>query len=141
MKMSILALPIILLFVFTSCKKDDNSSSITTTSVIDNMQQGSWRITLYNDSGIDETYHFTGYSFTFSNGTVVATKSGNTASGIYSSGNDDNQVKFILDFGAISPFDELNDDWHVIEQSSSIIKMQDISGGDGGTDLLTFESN
>jgi hypothetical protein len=39
------------------------------------------------------------------------------------------------------PFDELNDDWHIIEETSTKIRLQDVSGGSGGTDLLTFEKN
>jgi len=29
----------------------------------------------------------------------------------------------------------------VIQQSSTLIKLEDVSGGNGGTDYLTFEKN
>jgi hypothetical protein len=135
-----LLLLLISVFVFTGCKKDDNSSSSNSTSVLNNtVQQGTWKITYFNDSGNDETNHFTGYTFQFnSNGTVTATKNGSTVSGTWSSGNDDSTLKLVLNFSS-TPFDELNDDWHVTQQSSSIIKLEDVSGGNGGTDYLTFE--
>ena len=110
------------------------SSSISTT-----VQSGKWRITFYEDSGNNETNHFTGYSFQFnSNGTIVATNGGNSTNGTWSNGNDDSQTKLLLNFTS-TPFDELSDDWHVIQQNSSIIKLEDVSGGGSGTDYLTFE--
>jgi hypothetical protein len=33
----------------------------------------------------------------------------------------------------------LNDDWDILELNNSVIKLIDISGGNGGTDYLTFE--
>ena len=135
---------IILLFIsvaaFTGCKKDDNSPSPSSTAVLNStIQQGNWRITNFNDSGNDETNHFNGYSFHFnSNGTVVATNSGSSENGSWSSIHDDSKLKLVLLFSAI-PFDDLNDNWHVIQQNSSIIKLEDVSGGGSGTDYLTFE--
>jgi hypothetical protein len=133
---------LVLLSLTPSCKKDDNSTSNTNSNLSSTIQQGTWKVTSYIDSGTDETNHYTGYAFQFnSNGTVVATKTGSTVNGTWSNGTDDSQVKLYLDFGATNPFDELNDDWDVLEQSSTIIKLQDVSGGGSGTDYLTFEKN
>lgn len=122
----------------TSCKKDDNSSSNSASVLNSTVQQGSWKITYYNDSGNDETGHYNGYAFQFnSGGTVTATKAGNTVNGTWSSGNDDSTLKLILNF-TTAPFNELNDDWHVIQQNSTQIKLEDVSGGNGGIDYLTF---
>ncbi|HOY47917.1 MAG TPA: hypothetical protein PL185_04375 [Flavobacteriales bacterium] len=125
----------------TACKRDDNSSNDQSvpSQVLNNVQQGNWIITLFNDSGSDELYHFTGKTFAFSNGTVTTTHNGATISGTYSSGTDDSMNKFLLNFGSVSPFDELNDDWHIIEQTKTKLRLQDVSGGNGGTDLLIFE--
>lgn len=123
-----------------SCKKDDNSSPDPSPLVNTTIQQGKWKITLFNDSGNDETNHFTNYNFQFnSDGTINAASSGNTVNGTWSGGNDDSQQKLILNFGTTVHFEELNDDWHILQQNSSIIKLEDVSGGNGGTDLLTFE--
>jgi len=130
----------LLVFALSACKKDSNSPTTNTISNI--VQQGNWRVTLYNDSGTDETNHFTGYAFTFnSNGTLVAIKSSSTVNGTWNSGNDDSENKLYLDFGATTPFNKLNDDWHLIEKTTTKIRLEDISGGIGGTDLLTFEKN
>lgn len=135
---SIVALLLSILVI--SCKKEDNSTP-SKTNVPTILTQGNWRITLYNDSGADELYHFSGYTFTFSNGIVTAVKNGNSVIGSYSTVIDDSKNKMLLNFGNTVPFDELNDDWHIVEETSNKIRLQDVSGGSGETDLLTFERN
>ncbi|MBI5538450.1 MAG: hypothetical protein HY951_00185 [Bacteroidia bacterium] len=104
------------------------------------IQQGNWKVTLYHDSGTDETYYFNGYQFVFnSSGIIIASVNSNNTNGSWSSGNDDSTPKLILNFGVSSPLDKLNDDWHIIEQTSVTIRLQDVSGGNGTTDYLTFE--
>lgn len=137
MKQLAISLSLFIFFVL-SCKKDDNSGSTNSTNIL---KQGNWRITLYNDSGKDETSYFSGYTFTFSNGVVTAVKGSSSVSGTYATKIDDSKNKFVLNFAATSPFDELNDDWHIVEETSSKIRLEDVSGGNGETDLLTFEKN
>jgi hypothetical protein len=140
MKNSIKLLAIVLLISsgFISCKKDDDSATPSTSAYF---TQGKWRVTFYNDSGNNETHHFNDYVFTFnSGGTVTATQSGGaTVTGTWSSGFDDNQNKLYLTFTTNNNFIEISDDWLIIQQSSAKIQLQDVSGGNGGTDLLTFE--
>ena len=119
------------LLLLSSCKKDSVSANVSTT-----IQNGSWKISLFNDSGNDETNHFTGYSFNFGSGGAVSASNGSSSvSGSWSTGNDDSQNKLNLNFG------ELSDDWHIISESSTKIELEDVSGGNGGTDLLTFVKN
>jgi hypothetical protein len=121
------------------CEKEDDSSPSSSNDVSNIVQSGTWKVTYYNDSGNDETSYFSGYSFTFnSNGSVSATNNSSTVSGTWTNGTDDSQSKLYLTFSS-SPFDELSDDWHITEQSSVKIKLEDVSGGNGGTDYLTFE--
>ena len=135
----------LLLLSFSSCKKDSAGSSSTTTEPTasatgNNVQQGKWRVTLFNDSGRDETHHFTGYEFIFNpNGAARAQKGSTIVDGSWTTGTDDSKNKLILNFGATSPFDELNEDWRILENSASKIRLEHVSGGNGGTDLLTFE--
>ena len=126
-----------LLMIVASCKKDDNSSS--TPSINSTIQQGKWKVTSFIDSGNDETNHYSNYEFQFnSDETVIAIKTGSTVNGTWSNGNDDSQQKLYLTFRT-TPFDELNEDWQITSQSTSQIKLEDVSGGNGGTDYLTFE--
>ncbi len=139
MKKKLLIVPVLFtVFLFaTSCTNDDLPKS---SDVIKNIQTGEWIISLYKDDGKDETYHFTGYSFVFNNGVITATRpSASAITGSYAKGTDDSKPKLILDFGSTSPFDELNEDWVILEETSVKIRLEDISGGNGGTDHLTFE--
>ena len=139
------------LFLLTfSCSSDkvmtDNSAEIK--QISDMAKSGTWRITNYNDSGQDETSDYTGYSFTFNeNGTLIATNGTNTYSGTWSvsddSSSDDNpdDIDFNIFFASPPNFEELSDDWDISSSSSVKIELIDVSGGNGGTDLLTFEKN
>jgi hypothetical protein len=139
---SIAASAIILIATASSCNKSNDSTSSTNqvTVLTQTAQQGKWKVTYYNDNGTVKTSTYSGYEFQFnSNGTVTATKAATTVSGTWHSGTDDSKLKLYLDFGIVNPFQELNDDWHVTQQSSTIITLEDVSGGGGGTDYLTFE--
>lgn len=117
-----------------SCKKDK-----ITKQVEDDLSQGSWKITNYMDSGNNETSDFTSYTFQFkSNGNVSATSGSGTMNGTWSTTNDDSQNKLVINFSS-GTLEEISDDWHIIENSSNLIRLEDVSGGNGGTDYLTFE--
>lgn len=124
-------------FSLTSCKKDNTTPS--TKQTLSHIEDGTWKITLFNDSGKDEMYHFQDYTFKFSDGIISVTGSGNSISGSYSISESGSKVKLVMSFGASSPFDELNDDWNVLESTPEKIRLEDVSGGNGGTDILTFE--
>ena len=122
-----------------SCQRN-NSADLTQTQVTATIQSGTWKVTLFNDNGIDETSNFNGFTFTFNgNGTATATRNSTATNGSWVSGTDDSKVKLILDFGVTSPLDELNEDWKVLERTDTRIKLTNVSGGNGETDFLTFE--
>jgi len=125
-----------------SCTKDN----IDIAKVKTNVQSGTWRITKFIDSGKDETNYFTGYNFTFnSSGVLNANNGTNNYNGTWSitdsNSNDDspNDLDFNIYFNLTNNFLDLNDDWDFISQSSTKIELIDVSGGNGGTDYLTFE--
>ncbi len=140
MQKSILRSAIVLLFLvgISACQKSNNttSPSILNTAV----QKGKWKITLYNHNGKDETSQFTAYDFSFNpDGKLIATNALLSTQGSWSSGNDDSQLKLYLNFGTSDYLHELNNDWHVTLQNASNIKLENVSGGNGGSELLTFE--
>lgn len=136
----ILVVLVSILFLFGACNK------VKTKDVNKTITEGKWRVSNFSEDGENETYHFTGYEFTFSdNGNVQAVGQNGTVSGTWSTtddnSNDDSSsdVDFNLVFPATNNFDEISDDWDVISQSNDKIELQDISGGDGSIDKLTFE--
>ena len=142
----ILLISMTALFSLNSCTTD-NPANLTPTVVQNNVQAGAWRITSFIDSGKDETSHLTGYSFTFdSNGTITSTNSSVTYSGTWSitdnNSNDDSpnsDVDFNIFFNLTNNFEDLSEDWQIVSQSSTRIELIHVSGGNGGTDALTFE--
>lgn len=124
-----------------SCTQSNNPTNITPTVVQSTLTSGGWRITYYMDSGQDETGDFSGYTFTFVGDSVRAVKGATLVRGTWGTRNDDSKTKLDLFFPAPPSFASISDDWHVMEQTSNKIRLQDISGGNGGTDYLTFEKN
>jgi hypothetical protein len=101
---------------------------------------GTWKITLFTDSGNNETSDFAGYTFTFTgNGTVTATKSGASQNGTWSTSSN----KFTINLGANDntnkPLGELTDDWKIISSSGTEIKLTDDNAV--SNEFLTFTKN
>ncbi len=149
-------LAMLLLFAFTlfssTCSSDDddgnsNDNSAEINAIENSMESGNWSITYFYDTDSDETSDFTGYTFNFAaNGVLTATNGTNTYTGSWSvtddsssSSSSDNDIDFNISFVSPPDFEELSDDWDIISYSSTEIKLIDVSGGNGGTDYLTFQ--
>lgn len=135
--------------VLASCTKDDSMTDDQVMKELQsNVQSGTWQITKFIDSGTDETNHFTGFIFTFSStGSLAASNGVNNYTGTWSitdsNSSDDSpdDLDFNIFFNLTNDFEDLNDDWDILTRSSTKIELIDISGGNGGTDYLTFEKN
>lgn len=132
----------------TSCSADDQGSSVSVQPVINAASSGTWKITYYVDSDSEETGQFSSYTFTFGSNTITATNGTNTYTGTWSvtnsnssddDSNDNEDIDFNIGFASPANFAELSDDWHIISYSDTKIQLIDVSGGNGGTDYLTFE--
>ena len=140
---------VFLLNVASMCSNDDNSnSSADPTPVINTVTSGTWRITLYEDNGVNETNNYANYIFTFNSNGVLTAVNTTTYNGTWSvtasNSNDDSQddLDFNIAFLAPAPSaftDDLTDDWDIISYIANKIQLIDVSGGNGGTDYLTFE--
>ena len=139
---------LLLLFIF-SCSDDDKDEPNDIKDEIESVvQKGSWRISKFIDSGDDETTDFNGYDFIFRESGVLNANNGtNNYEGTWSitdsNSNDDSldDLHFNINFNLTNEFEDLNDDWDIISRSSTKIELIDVSGGNGGTDYLTFEKN
>jgi hypothetical protein len=143
---------ILLLFSFgmISCSENGETDPNLPSKqqVEDNMNSGNWRITKFIDSGKDETNHFSGYDFVFNgNGVLTSDNGTNTYEGTWgisdSNSSDDSpdDLDFNIHFNLTNEFGDLNDDWDILSVTASKIELIDVSGGNGGTDYLTFEKN
>ncbi|WP_460219578.1 hypothetical protein [Psychroserpens sp. MEBiC05023] len=139
----------------STCSSDDddgspNDNSIEITEIENTVISGTWQITSYIDSGDNETNDFNGYDFTFeTNGTLTANNGVTTYTGTWSvtdsssssSSSDDIDFNIFFPVSEDNDFEDLNDDWDIVMYSSTVIDLLDVSGGNGGTDILTFEKN
>ncbi len=109
---------IIFVLLFVLACDDDSPKDSSQKTVVATITSGSWRITSFVDSGTDETSN--------DNNSDDDTLS---------------DLNFFLNFATPDDFTELNEDWDIIELTDIQLKLQHISGGNGGTDLLTFQKN
>ncbi|GAA0871841.1 hypothetical protein GCM10009117_09870 [Gangjinia marincola] len=148
-----------MLTITSACSTDDDSTDNTNDPTVQiaevetTVSSGTWRITNYNDSGEDETSDFNGYAFSFnSDGSLVATNGTITYTGTWAvvedddsddDSPDDNDIDFVISFPVDddNDFEDLNDDWDIESYTDTTINLIDISGGNGGTDILVFERN
>ena len=134
------------ILTLTSC--DDDDDGISATLIEDNLEDGTWRITNYSDSGDNETDHFNNFIFNFDDTGVVTASNGNIIYpgtwSITDNDDDDNSLEdldFHLTFVVPEDFAELTQEWDITSQSSTRVELRHVSGGGGGTDNLTFQKN
>jgi hypothetical protein len=134
-----------LMLFIASCTKDDVKQKA---NIEEEVSKGTWKITYFSDSGADETSNFSGYNFEFkSDGTLTASNGSNSYDGIWSvtdgNSNDDSpdDLDFNIYFNLTNNFEDLNDDWDIKSHTETKLELKDVSGGNGGTDLLTFTKN
>lgn len=146
---SVLSLLFVLNVASMCSDDDDTNNAADPTPVINTVTSGTWRITFYEDSGVNETTNYSNYIFTFGPNGVLTAANTNTYTGSWSvtTGNstDDspsNDLDFNILFTTPAPatfVDDLSDDWDIISYTPTKIELVDVSGGNGGTDYLTFE--
>jgi len=128
-----------IIVVLVSCSRNSDDLSVNPGQTV---VAGTWRVSLFKDSGNDETTDFAGYSFTFNTGGVLAViKNSGTQNGTWSINSSSN--KFSINLGAKVtgnlPLGELTDDWKILSSSATEIKL----GDDNPTsnEFLTFTKN
>ncbi len=151
-------LVIALMSITVACSGDDDSNNNddngnSADQIRDIATDGTWRISYFFDTDEDETSNFNGYTFTFGeNGVLTAVNGTTTVTGDWSvlddgsnsSSDDDGSSSNDDDFNIFFPvpdtndFEDLNDDWDIISVTATKIELTDVSGGNGGTDFLTF---
>ena len=145
-----LALLVSFSLMSSTCSSSDdddgsNNNNANPQEVINIAQSGNWTITYFFDTDSDESSDFNGYTFTFADtGVLTATNGSSTIIGTWSvtnssSSSSNSDLDFNISFVSPPDFEELSDDWDIISCTSTKIELIDVSGGNGGTDYLTFE--
>jgi hypothetical protein len=134
--MKIIGLAIVTLVFATSCKKQ------TINKIDDSIVEGEWKVTLFQEDGNNETNDYTAYRFKFNSDGSVTVQPGLLTviyTGTWKTVKDSDHVDFILNFATPANLEELSDDWEVLSESKTKLELEDVSGGDGSIDKLTFE--
>lgn len=139
MKTSIFSISLTVLTLFAiSCNKSNSISSNTAQIA----SSGTWQVTLFTNSGNNETSNFSGFNFTFdTGGTVTAIKNSVSKNGTWSVNG--SSSKFSIDLGpkdnTNTPLGELTDDWKILSSNSTEIRL----GYDNtaSNEFLTFTKN
>ena len=132
------------LLLLISCKRESN---VTQTSVENSLIDSNWSISFYQDSDEDQTSNYQGYIFYFGEDNVLrAEKNGILETGTWSISDsnssddsiDDLHLNIVL-YG--DPLSDLTDEWDIQTYNNKNIKLIDVSGGNGGTDIVIFDKN
>jgi len=154
-KLPLFLLGVVFAFSANSCSSSDKPLPIvppaSTATISATASQGTWHVTKYVDHTLDQTDHFTGYTFTFgANNVLTATNADGTitVTGTWSvtnnqTGDDspNNPIDFNILFSTPADFEDISDDWDIISISATKIEMTDVSGSSSNTDFITFEKN
>lgn len=124
------------------CDEDDDNDfdddDVDDSDLIAVLLNGSWKVIYFFDEK-DETSEFTNYTFTFyADGTALATNGTTNEEGTWTTYGDDGKLELLLNFGQDEPFEEIDEDWTVLEFSSSIIRLEDEKENEPSK-KLTFE--
>ncbi len=110
------------LVISWGCEPNDDFNPDDLSQVL--IQGDGWHITYFWDEDKDETYKFNGWVFQFQdNGVFRAVSLSETRQGTWTV--NPSSQKLIIDITGFQPLDELNDDWLILEQSDTLIKLRD----------------
>ncbi|MFE3871108.1 hypothetical protein ACFX5F_07715 [Flavobacterium sp. ZS1P70] len=106
------------------------------------------KITFYWDSNLNETINFNSFNFSFgANNVLIATEGTNTYKGTWSITDTNGYIdslsnfKFDITFTAPIHFVEIIDDWKIIDESASYIKLRYVIERNDQKDFLAFSKN
>lgn len=134
--MKIIGLALVTLVFAASCKKQ------TINKIENSIVEGEWKVTLYEEDGNNETSDYNDYRFKFNSDGSVTVQPGMLTviyTGTWKTEKDSDHVDFILNFSTPANLEDLSDDWEVLSESKTKLELEDVSGGDGSIDKLTFE--
>lgn len=128
------------MLILVNCSNDDdapsNPTNVDIAALLSAVNDGTWRITNFNDSGENETSDFNAYTFTFrNNGILEAVNDVGAESGMWSVTNSGSSSSTDIDLNISfnSPVNQdflnLSDEWDVVSYTSTKINLRDVSGG------------
>ena len=104
------------------CDDDDGSDP----ALIQTLLSGDWIVDSFIDEGVDQTDDWGGYALNFNaDGTLTATDGNTLLTGTWQSETDDGELELTLQLNVGTPFDDINEDWTVLNYASTLIELED----------------
>ncbi len=122
---------ILLLVSLAAChNSSDDDNSITpnggSNPTVITQGGGDWKVTYYFDKDKVETNDFTGYTFQFNSDGSFQSSGSSTATGTWKVTDDDGSQRMVISAGsAAKPLSNLDDDWILVNMSSTKIELKD----------------
>jgi hypothetical protein len=133
----------LLILSVLGCSKDDKTFApgITAAQVNTIITEGSWKVTSYTATGIDETSSFSSFTFSFSPEGVLLAAGVRAKVGTWNSSTDKGLVIIPVAFPSEinGPFEAITEDWSVLTCTNLKVELKHTSEDDGSIDLLSFE--
>ena len=112
----------------------------TNNNLVDILNEGDWEIANFNDEGENKTSDYEGFVLDFKeNFTLTATKDDENIQGTWDIINEDGVLKLELDFNDVDPFDELEEDWIVVEIKTNRVEVNNLDNSGEEEMNLVFE--
>jgi hypothetical protein len=114
--------------------------SVSNPTFLTILNSDSWYVSYFYE-GEDETYHYTGYNFTFiNNNTINVVQNTITSNGSWSNYTNDGKNKLNLNFSNYN-LSHLEEDWIIIEYTPTTIHLKHLSGDGGEIHYLYLTKN
>ena len=124
-------------FLMSSCTDDVSDDSQN-----DNLFHSDWYVSQYLKEGKDETSAFQRYFFEFSDSNLLTARKGSSIiTGTWNLITDSGRQKLIINMNVSDGyFEEISEDWIVIEKTEKLIRLEDLSGSSPNNqkDILHF---
>lgn len=125
------------------CDEDDdndhNDDDTDDTGLVTVLTSGVWKITSFVNE-TDQTAAYKDLSFTFNpNQTAVSNDGTNIINGSWESYGDNGLLELYLNFGEQHPFDEISDEWQVVDYSNTSIELKYVEEDDGSVKTLELK--
>ena len=127
MKNLLYLLPLAVLFISCDEKEAEPDMLASEETLINAVQNGTWRITLFVEDGVDETSDYSGIRLNFlPDGKLEGLNSGQLLlEGNWSTLRDDGQTELWITFVGNEKLEEISDDWYVISATENKIELED----------------
>ena len=123
-KISLLVIALLVSHFFSCSNNDGDTGPANELETI--LKEGTWKVTKYNENGVDRIAMFENYKFTFSSGSAVTATKDSTSptTGFWTPSTSSGSYTLYLDFAKTPSFSRLNDTWRNTSLSASQLKFR-----------------